>query len=39
MGDMTVGALIFLAVVWVLILGTTGMAMKTLLSKEKKEKK
>ena len=39
MGDMTVGALIFLIVVWGLVLGTTGMAMKTLLSQEKKKKK
>jgi hypothetical protein len=36
--DLTIGAWIFLIVVWVLILGAVGISMKMILSNDKKKK-
>ena len=36
--DLTIGALIFLIVVWVVVLGAVGISMKMILSKDQKNK-
>lgn len=39
MGDLTVGALVFMIIVWAAILGTAGISIKMLISQDQKKKK
>ncbi len=39
MGDLTVGALVFMIIVWAVVLGAAGISMKMLISQDQKKKK